>query len=77
MKLVFKKSEESEISVLQIVDEGEREFSYVDMIKDLIQSRQMEQPEISEGFTDAEVKSIKSMVAFINKEISAIDEPES
>ncbi len=77
MKLIFKKDKESQISVFQILDGQELEFSYVDMIEALIKSKQMETPEILDGFTDAEVKSIKSMVSFINKEISAIDETKS
>ena len=74
MRLMFKKDEDSQISVFQIVDGQEKDFSYVDMIKALIDSKEMDEPEISEGFTEAEIKSIKSMVTFINKEISATEE---
>ena len=52
----------------------EQNFSYVDMIKSLIESKKMENPEISSGFTDAEIKSINSMVTFINKEIISKEE---
>ena len=69
-KLVFKKDDESQISVFLNVDGSEKDFSYVDMIKALIKSKKMEDPVISEGFTDAEIKSIYSMVTCINKEIS-------
>ena len=69
MKLVFKKDEKSQISVFQKVADREQDFSYVDMIKALIESKEMEEPEISEGFTDAEIKSINSMVTLINEEI--------
>ncbi len=69
MKLIFKKDEESQISVVQDIDGTEQDFSYVDMIKALIESKKMEEPEISEGFTDAEVTSIQRMVKFINEEI--------
>lgn len=75
MKLIFKKNEESQISVFQVVDGHEQEFSYVDMIKSLIESREMEPPEVSEGFTEAEMLSINSMTKFINSEISTTDEP--
>ena len=75
MKLVFKKDEDHQISVFHEVDGNQQNFSYVDMIKALIKSRELEEPDISEGFTDAETKSIKSMVTFINKEISAAGEP--
>lgn len=77
MKLIFKKDEESQINVFQVVDGLEKEFSYVDMIKSLIESREMKPPEISEGFTEAETSSINSMVTFINREISATDESSS
>lgn len=77
MKLVFKKAEDSQISVFQIVNGHEREFSYVDMIQALIESKKMETPDISDGFTEAEVKSIKSMVKYINKSISATKESAS
>lgn len=74
MKLVFKKNEESHISVFRRVDGAEQVFSYVDMIKALIKSKEMEEPEILGGFTDAEIKSIKSMAAFINKEIATTEQ---
>jgi len=75
MKLIFKKDDKSQISVFQVVGDEEQEFSYVDMIKALIESRKMEEPEIQEGcFTEAETKSIQRMVEFINKEICSTDE---
>ncbi len=77
MKLVFKKDKESQISVFQNVDGSEQDFSYLDMIKALIKSGKMEDPEILEGFTEAEIKSINSMVTYINKEISAKKEEAS
>ena len=70
MKLVFKKDEENQIRVFRMVDDTEKAFSYVEMIKALIESKKMEEPEISESFTDAEIKSIRSMVSHINNEIS-------
>ncbi|MCK4566579.1 MAG: hypothetical protein KAU48_04640, partial [Candidatus Thorarchaeota archaeon] len=62
MKLVFKKDEDRQISVFRNIDGQEQEFSYVDMIKELIKSRKMKEPEISEDFADTEVKSIQRMV---------------
>lgn len=72
MKLVFKKSKDAEISVFQKLDDQEKEFSYVDMIKCLIKSKKLEQPEICGEFTEAEVKSINSMVRHINSRVSSI-----
>ncbi len=76
MKLVFNKDENQQISVFHEVDGKQHDFSYVDMIKALIKSRKLDEPDVSEGFTDAEAKSIKSMVTLINKEVSAIKEPD-
>lgn len=77
MKLIFRKDEESQISVFQNIGGDEKEFSYVDMIKALIELKEMEEPEILGGFTDAEATSIKRMVEFINKEIGEKQEDES
>jgi hypothetical protein len=77
MKLVFKKNEKHAISVFQSIDGQEKEFSYVDMVKYLIESRKMDEPEISSGFGQAEIKSINRMVEFINKQISLADEIDS
>ena len=74
MKLVFKKDKEFQISVFQVVDGQEKDFSYVDMIKALIETKVMEEPDISDGFSEAEIKSIHSMIKFINKEISTTEE---
>lgn len=70
MRLKFKKDENSQISVFQVEDSSEHEFSYIDMIMELIKSRRMEEPEVLGDFTEAETKSIKSMVGYINKHIS-------
>jgi hypothetical protein len=72
MKLVFKKDEEAQITVLQKVDGNERDFSYVDMIKTLLKSQKLEEPEIADGFTEAEEKSINSMVRHINEKLESI-----
>ena len=74
MKLIFKKDDESQISVVQDINGTEQDFSYVDMIKALIESKKMEEPEISEGFTEAEITSIKRMVELINEEVEEKEE---
>lgn len=71
MKLIFRKNEASEISVTQKDAEAEIAFSYVDMIKELIASPVMEEPEVLGNFTEAERGSIKSMTTFINQAIAA------
>ncbi len=77
MKLVFKKDEEHQVRVFQLVDGEERDFSYVDMIRALMQSGQLEEPDISEGFTDAEAKSIGSMITRINRQIAELRESDT
>jgi len=77
MKLVFRKDKEHQISVFELVEGRERDFSYIEMIRALMQSGRLDEPDISEGFTEAEVNSIKSMVTRINKEIAAIQKPDS
>lgn len=74
MKLVFNKDENQQIIVKNDSNGEQKDFSYVEMIKELIESRRLDDPVISEGFSDAEVSSIKSMVSFINKEVSSIDD---
>ena len=74
MKLIFKKDEESQISVVQDIDGDEQDFSYVDMIKALIESKEMEEPEISGDFTGAETESIKRMVKLINEKVEEKEE---
>jgi len=68
---VFKKNENQEIGVYHEVDGKLNDFSYIEMIKYLIKSKKLKQPEISGGFTDAEVKSIKSMITHINKQVTS------
>ena len=41
--------------MFQIIDGQEKDFSYVDMIKALIDSKEMGEPEISDAFTEAEI----------------------
>ena len=69
MKLVFKKDKDSQISVFQEIKKKEKDFSYVEMITDLIKTKKMENPDISDGFSDEEIKSIRSMVKLINETI--------
>ena len=69
MKLVFSKNEKQEIVVQSKVGDETFDFSYVNMIKSLIDSRALEATEIDENFSDAEKESILKMVNHINKEV--------
>jgi hypothetical protein len=77
MKLIFKKNDKGEINVAQLIDGAEKPFSYIEMIKSLIKSKKMDEPDISKGFTEAEVNSINSMVTFINKDISEAEQEQT
>lgn len=77
MRLVFKKDNDAQINVFLEIDGQERIFSYIDMIKGLIESKNMEDPEIIGGFSEAEKNSIGSMVMYLNTTISGTKESDS
>ena len=70
MKLVFRKNEENEISVLRKEGDDTSEFSYVDMIKSLIETKSLEEPEIDGEFSEAEKESIANMITHINNDVA-------
>jgi len=68
MKLVFRKNDQEEITVIQSFDGDERNFIYTDMIKVLLEDGELEAPPVVEGdFTEEEMRSINNMVSEINK----------
>lgn len=67
MKLVFRKNDQQEITVLQSFDGDERKFVYAEMIKVLIEKGELEAPAIEGDFTVDEQRSIKDMVTKINE----------
>jgi len=73
MKLVFRKDDEMDISVLQKTDDQELDFSYVMMIKSLIRTKKLEAPIVEGSFSDAEKESINSMVTLINEELESLN----
>tara|TARA_R110002096_G_scaffold436045_1_gene666021 strand:- start:7013 stop:7249 length:237 start_codon:yes stop_codon:yes gene_type:complete len=70
MKLIFSKNEENVISVTRKVGDNTSEFGYVDMVKSLIKTHSLEEPEIEGEFSDAEKESITKMVEHINAEVA-------
>lgn len=74
MKLKFEKNDASEVSVSLDIDTVVQDFDYIVMMKELIKSRNMEDPEILGGFSEAEAHSIKSMVKYLNDALSNEDE---
>lgn len=67
MKLVFRKNDQEEITVIQSFDGDERNFIYTDMIKVLLKDGELETPAIEGDFTAEEKRSINNMVSEINK----------
>ena len=68
MKLVFRKNDQEEITVVfQSFDGDERNFVYTDMIKALLKDGELETPIIEGDFTEEEKRSIDDMVSDINK----------
>jgi hypothetical protein len=70
MKLKFIKNEKHQIDVVQVIGKNAREFSYVDMIKYLISSNKLDEPETEGEFTPAEIRSILSMTKHINDAVA-------
>lgn len=66
MKLVFRKNDQEEITVLQSFDGNERNFIYTDMIKALLENGKLEAPVVEGDFTQEEIRSINNMVIEIN-----------
>ncbi len=69
MKLVFTKDAEHQVTVEQETDGKKANFSYVNMIKSLLNEGPLESPRLDGDFSDPEQKSINRMVDFINKAI--------
>lgn len=68
MKLVFRKNDQEEITVLQSYDGDERAFAYTDMIKALLKDGELEVSVLEGSFTEEEQRSINNMVNEINRE---------
>lgn len=68
MKLVFRKNDKEEITVIQSYDGSERNFIYSDMINVLLKDGKLEAPVVEGDFTAEEISSINNMVIEINKE---------
>lgn len=67
MKLVFRKNDQEEITVLQSLDGDERKFVYTEMINVLIDKGELEGAVIEGDFTVDEQRSINDMVTKINE----------
>lgn len=70
MRLIFRKNN-SEMEVLIRTGTAEDEFSYVEMIKSLINNNKFEDTEFDDSISDKEKESINELLAKIN---IAVDE---
>lgn len=66
MRLVFKKDESLEISVSSLDDGSAVEFKYLDLIRNLIKVKKLDEPELIGDFSESEKLSIASMINHIN-----------
>ena len=71
MKLVFAKDDDHQVTVHQITNGKQKAFSYVDMIRALLDEGPLGLPELDGDFTDPERNSINRMVELINEAIEA------
>lgn len=76
MNLVFKKDDDNKIAVFQKRGGEVSEFDYIEMIKDLMNTKKLKAPKIEGDFSDAEKESIRNMVGHINDEVAAFYESE-
>lgn len=77
MKLYFTKDEENDIVVTMSTGTVVEEFSYVDMIKNLMLNNKFDDTEYSNGITDEEKDRIETMLSSINGSIFIENEEDS
>lgn len=69
MKLKFYKDEiKNRVSILT-KEETELEFDYVEMIKQIYTDKSIDQPEVSDEFSEEEQESIQSLITDISDSI--------
>lgn len=73
MKLLFNKNEENEISVKMVIGTIEEEFSYTEMIKQLLKKNKFEDNQYT-GISEEEQNRIEEMLEKINKAVDVDDE---
>lgn len=72
MKLKFYKDEiKNRVSILT-KEETELEFDYVEMIKQIYTDKSMDQPEVSDEFSEEEQESIQSLITDISDSIQSL-----
>ena len=72
MKLKFYKDEiKNRVSILT-KEETELEFDYVEMIKQIYTDKPIDQPEVSDEFSEEEQESIQSLITDISDSIQSL-----
>ncbi|MEE4190245.1 MAG: hypothetical protein V2I66_01625 [Halieaceae bacterium] len=74
MKLTYRKEQSGEVSVIQSDDQGESEFSYLNLILSLLGGDELEPPALEGDFSQEEASSIQRMHETINEELSPEEE---
>tara|TARA_R110002074_G_scaffold284837_1_gene456580 strand:+ start:311 stop:568 length:258 start_codon:yes stop_codon:yes gene_type:complete len=71
MKLYFSKDDQDEIVVKMSTSTIQEDFSYVEMIKNLLNNNEFDETEFSGDFSDDEKSRIESMLSSINESIAS------
>ncbi|MCY4560974.1 MAG: hypothetical protein OXC03_01390 [Flavobacteriaceae bacterium] len=69
MKLYFSKDDQDEIVVKMSTSTVQEDFSYVEMIKNLLENKEFDDTEFTDDFTDDEKTRIETMLNSINASI--------
>ena len=69
MKLYFSKDDQDEIVVKMSTSTVQEDFSYVEMIKNLLNNNEFDDTEFTDDFTDDEKSRIETMLSSINASI--------
>lgn len=76
MKLYFSKDDQDEIVVKMSTSTIQEDFSYVEMIKNLLENNEFDDTEFTDDFTDDEKTRIETMLSSINASITTDNEDE-
>lgn len=77
MKLYFSKDNQDEIVVKMSTSTIQEDFSYVEMIKNLLNNNEFDETEFSGDFSDDEKSRIETMLSSINESIASENGEES
>jgi len=69
MKLIFSKDNDNNLTIQMITGTVVEDFTYVNMIKELIKNNKFEETEYNENISSEEREKIESMLNQINESI--------